>query len=301
VPAEPWRAAALILLCLAVAPDERVGASGYSATADLGDTVVRRVGDQEIRASDVFQLLDMASPGLTADATDELVLMVIVQQEAQREGVDVSDAVLEAEVDRTLAEQRARFAMEVRSDVTLEEFVQARHGWDAPAFREVVRRGVLGNLLLDRVVRLSTFRTTRDELQLILVTDEALAQEIAGKLADGASFSVLARNHSGHPSAPDGGFMPPLPLGVAVPLVGGRETLEPGDFLGPAPITLGDVDYWRIVRLVDRLQGDTQPWSVLGARVEADLEATNVYPDELTLFEAAVADRYAVSDPRSVP
>lgn len=299
--AEPWRAAALVLLCLAVAPDERVGAGGYSATSDLGDTVVRRVGDQEIRASDVFHLLDMASPGLTADATDELVLMAIVQQEALREGVDVSDTVLEAEVERTLAEQRARFAMEVRSDVTLEEFVQARHGWDPPAFREVVRRGVLGNLLLDRVVRLSTFRTTRDELQLILVTDEALAQEVAGKLAEGASFSVLARNHSDHPSAPDGGYMPPLPLGVDVPLVGGRETLEPGEFLGPAPITLGEVDYWRIVRLVDRLVGDTQPWSVLGPRVEADLEATNVYPDELTLFEAAVADRYAVSDPRSVP
>ncbi|RKY19163.1 MAG: hypothetical protein DRQ55_11320 [Planctomycetota bacterium] len=300
VDAKPIVSAAL-LLCLALPVYERITADSYAPTSAQGDVVVRRVGEVEIRSSDVFQLLDLASPGMTNDAVDELVLMSIVKLEAEREGIDIDQAGLEAEVERTLSEQRARFAVEVRSDITLEQFVRVRHGWDADAFRAVVRRGVLGNQLLDRVVRLATFRTTRDELQVILVTDEALAQEIGGKLADGASFRVLAKTHSVHPSGPEGGLMPPLPVGIEVPLVAGREALAPGEVLGPAPITLGEVDYWRIVRLSDRLQGSLKAWPQLRLVVEGDLALQPVHPDELTLFEAAVSDRYAVTDPRSAP
>lgn len=95
--------------------------------------------------------------------------------------------------------------------------------------------------------------------------------------------------------------MPPLPLEVELPLVAGRASLKPGEVLGPAPITLGGKDYWRMIRLVGRRTGDARSWPELSAQVEQDLLDRPIHPDELALFEAAMADRYLVTGPGSAP
>lgn len=279
----------------------RVAASSFGSGLEGADLVVRKVGDVEIRASDVYRMLDLSSPAVLADAASELVLMALVRLAAREEGVDVPAVELEAEVDRAVSEQQARFALEVTTEITLEEFVAERHGWSPEGFREQLRHGILGNMLLDRVVRLNQWRSARDELQIILVQDESMAQEIGSKLAAGASFTVLARNHSSHPSGAEGGFMPLLPASLEVPLVAGREALAVGEFLGPAPITLGGADYWRFVRLVDRMEAMTGDWLAVRDQVEADLSETPLHGDELALFEATMAERYGVSTPASSP
>lgn len=292
-------AALLLFVPQTVAQDGpgRVPAGLYDQGLGRGDPVLRQVGATTIRASDVYRLLDLANPGAVADAVEELTLMALVGEEALREGIDVPADDLEKASAATLAEQRARFAVEVSAELTLEEFVAARHGWTAAQFHEHLRQGVLGNLLLDRVVRLHMWRTPRDELQLILVSDEALAREIGDKLAAGASFDVLARAHSEHPSAEDAGVMPPLPASLQVPLVAGRETLSLGEIMGPDPIDLGGQTTWRIVRLLDRRPADERPWTVLRDELEADLAAEPLHPDELGLFEAAMSARYGGSIP----
>ena len=156
---------------------------------------------------------------------------------------------------------------------------------------------VLASMLRDRVVRLHSYRQPRDELQIILVTEQELADEIAGKLRDGASFSALAKQHSVHPSKAEGGLMPPLVQGLEVPLVAGRERLEPGAWLGPAPISIQETDYLRFVRLVDQLPAETAPWSALRDRVEASLTERSVGPDEVLGFEGALRERYGVRAP----
>ena len=277
----------------------RIAASSFTSGLQGDDLVVRKVGEVEIRASDVYRMLDLSSPAVLAEAASELVLMAMVRLAAQEEGIDVSAVELEAEVDRAVAEQQARFALEVTTEITLEEFVAERHGWSPEAFREQLRHGILGNMLLDRVVRLNQWRSARDELQIILVEDESMAQDIGSKLADGASFTVLARNHSSHPSGAEGGFMPLLPASLEVPLVAGRAALAEGEFLGPAPITLGGADYWRFVRLVERQEAVTGDWPAVREQVEGDLQETPLHGDELALFEATMAERYGVSTPVS--
>jgi hypothetical protein len=281
--------------------DERVPASSFESILGNEDRVVRRVGGVEIRSSDVYHTLELSTPGVVGEAINELVLMTLVRLAAKEEGVDVPSAELEIAVDRTLSEQRARFVLEVSADLTLEEFVAQRHGWTPEEFRGQIRHGTLGNMLLDRVVRLSQWRTARDELQIILVEDESVANEIGDKLAQGASFTVLARNHSTHSSGAEGGYMPLLPADLEVPLVAGRAVLLVGEYLGPAPISLGDRDYWRFVRLVDRKQAVTGDWAALRDQVEADLARSPLHGDELALFEAAMAGRYGVSSPASPP
>ena len=156
---------------------------------------------------------------------------------------------------------------------------------------------VLASMLRDRVVRLHSWRLPRDELQIILVKEPELAEEIAGKLRDGASFSALAKQHSLHPSKDEGGLMPPLAQGLEVPLVMGRERLEPGQWLGPAPLSIQDTDYLRFVRLVDQLPAESAPWSELRARIEVSLEERPVGPDEVLGFEGALRGRYGVRAP----
>jgi hypothetical protein len=284
-----------------VSGPERVSAGAFSSGLEGQDVVVRKVGDIEIRASDVYRMLDLSSPAVLAEATSELVLMALVRKAAQDEGIDVPAAELEAEVNRAVSEQRARFALEVTSEISLEEFVAERHGWSSEQFRAQLRHGTFGNMLLDRVVRLNQWREARDELQIILVEDESLALEIGTKIAAGASFTVLARNHSSHPSGAEGGFMPLLPSSLTVPLVAGRQDLSVGEFLGPAPISLGGNDFWRFVRLVDRQVALTGPWPEVRRLIEDDLLETPLHGDELALFEATMAERYGVSNPLSSP
>ena len=93
--------------------------------------------------------------------------------------------------------------------------------------------------------------------------------------------------------------MPLLPASLEVPLVAGREALAVGEYLGPAPITLGGVDYWRFVRLVDRMEAITGDWSAVREQVETDLAETPLHGDELALFEATMAERYGVATPAS--
>jgi len=277
--------------------DGRVPASELKSLVRHEDVVVRQVGEVEIRASDVFRVLDLAAPALAADVLREMVLTTLAEQEARREGVDVPASELEGSVEEAMAEQRARFALEGAPDMTLEEFLLEFHGMTAEEYQSETRRMVLASLLLDRVVRLQQFRSTRDELQIILVSEKELADEIHQLLGEGASFSVLAKRHSEHPSGTSGGFMPALSQDVSAPVVDGREMLSPGEVLGPAPITLGEQDFWRFLRLVDRHEARQGDWDSLRDLVEADLIENPMNPDEVAIFEARMREEYRVRQP----
>ncbi len=287
-----------VMLCPSQeAPSARVGAEAGGPIARGEDAVVMRVGDVELRRSDVFRMLDLAAPERSGEVLRRMVLTTAAELDAREHGIDVAAAELEQRIEQALAEQRAAFALEIDETVPMEEYLERRHGLNAQAFREEVRRMVLGWMLLERAVRLDQRRAERDILQVLVVDDEALAGELSGQLRGGASFSVLAKRHSMHPSAGQGGDLPPMPADLASPLVEGRASLAPGELLGPEPITLGGRRFWRIVRLVERLAPDPRPWSEQRAEIEAELLIRPVVADELSVFEARAADRYRVSRP----
>jgi hypothetical protein len=159
----------------------------------------------------------------------------------------------------------------------------------------------MASMLLERVVRYDQRTMNRDELQVIVVEDLELAQDLAEKVRKGASFTVLARKHSVHPTAPGGGALPIVPTDSEIPLLAGRRTMAPGDILGPAPITLDTQTFYRILRLVDRLPADDRPWSEVRDVIEAELMTRPLAADELSLFEARMLDRYRVSRPATEP
>ncbi len=288
-------------LPLAQLPAGRQAAATLLRRPASRDFVVREVGDIQIMASDVFSMLDLAAPDLSGEVLANMVLTTVTELEAVREGIDVPEQELTDRVEQALAQQAASFALEGNSSMPLEEYLAQVHGMTGPDYREHVRRGVLSEMLLARVSRLQQLRETRDQLQILLVDDETLALEIEELLNEGASFSVLAKQHSVHGSSAQGGLMPPISLEVTAPMLDGREGLEVGGILGPAPITLGDQDFYRFLRLVERRAPVEGTWTELRGLVEGDLEQNPMNPDEVAIFEARMLARYRVVRPPKTP
>lgn len=296
------RLALLLLAGPAAAQDAgRVGAGSLPPAARGDDAVVVQVGEVGLRRSDVFRELDLAVPARSAEVIRQMVLTTAAQLDAQREGLDVPAGQLEREVEAAIAEQKASFALEVDERIPLEEYLRLRHGMTPEDHRAEVRRMVLASLLLERAVRLDALRGGYDVVQLMVLDDEALAQEVAGQLREGASFAALARQHSRHPSAARGGDLPPVPPDADAPLLAGREALQPGAVLGPEALLDGERRAWRLLRLVERVAPSAAPWAELRARVEDELAARPLEPEELAVFEARIMDRYAVTRPARNP
>lgn len=299
-------AAALLVLLTTSAvaqdePRERLSASDLQPVVRHVDDVVQIVDDVEVRASDVYRMLELAAPQVTSELLAQVVLATLTQIEASAEGVDAPAA----EVERLVALEKQRvldqLAVQGGTPDDLPEFLRVQHGMTVEQYDGEVRRMVLAQLLADRVVRLDQRRLERDELQVLLVEDAALAAEIAAKLAEGASFAALAKQHSVHPTAQQGGFLPPFPVGIPAALVDGRETLTEDAVLGPAPITLEGRDLYRLLRLVRRLPARTEGWDVLRDEIEAEIAQRPVGSEELIIFEARMRDRYRVRRPPRSP
>jgi parvulin-like peptidyl-prolyl isomerase len=279
----------------------RVGAQSLDSLARGDDAVVITVGDIALRRSDVFRLLDLATPARSAEVMRQMVLTTAAALDAQREGIDVPLEALDREIELAVAQQKASFALEVDEHMPLEDYLRLRHGLSPDAYRDEVRRMVLASLLLERAVRLDQMRAATDTVALILVDDEALARDLATQLQAGASFSVLAKKHSKHVSSDAGGELPPIPSDAKIPVLEGRETMQPGELLGPAPITVEGQAMWRIVRLISRHLPTDKPWAELRDGIEAGLAARPMTAEELAVFEARAVDRYRVSTPLVKP
>lgn len=279
----------------------RVGVEDLASLAKGKDDVVVKVGDIELHRSDVFRVLDLAVPGRASEVIRQMVLTTAAQLDASREGIDVPADVAAREVERAIAEQRASFALEVDEHLSLEEYLRVRHGMSPEEHHAEVRRMVLATMFLERAVRLDQLRSGYDQCQIILTEDEKLAREMATQIGQGASFSVLARKNSVHPSAAKGGEVPAVPPGGQAPLLEGRETLQPGGLYGPVPYATDTRSYWRLLRLQERVAPTAAPWSELRASIEAGLAARPLEADELVVFEARSSDRYRVSRPARSP
>lgn len=281
--------------------DLRVGAQSLDSLSRGDDAVVITVGDVALHRSDVFRLLDLATPARSAEVMRQMVLTTAAALDARREGIDVPLEALDREIELAVAQQKASFALEVDEHMPLEDYLRLRHGLSPDAYRNEVRRMVLASLLLERAVRLDQMRAATDTVALILVDDEALARDLVTQLQAGASFSVLAKKHSKHVSSESGGELPPIPTDAKIPVLEGRETMQPGELLGPAPITVEGKPMWRIVRLISRHLATDQPWSELRDGIEAELAAHPMTAEELAVFEARAVDRYRVSTPLVKP
>jgi foldase protein PrsA len=201
---------------------------GALPTTEAGEPIVARVNDvpilkrdfdRQLAAAQSFvkdQGVDPASDkgremlqGIEGQVLDSLIDQEIVSQAAaQRFGIDVSDAELQAKVDEVVTQQggpdKFRESLE-KGGMTHEDFVRD------------LRAQLIWQKMSEKIGQSVPDRAEQVHVRHIQLADEATAQDVLQRLKAGQDFAALARQYSQDLSSRDqGGDLGWLPRGVMV-------------------------------------------------------------------------------------
>lgn len=275
----------------------RVGAEQLRAWSDA-DPVHQRglatVDGVEIGADEVLAKLFSTHTELVYAALESTVRAQVLQLEAERLGVVVDVASLELEVGRVLKTQQDRFAFEAGPDQDFERYVANRYRITPEAYRSVIRREVLEQMLLVRTVRYASRQSERMICRVIVVKEKEKADELAEKLAEGANFARLAEQNSIDRSAVRGGLLAPVARTNGEPLLVGAAALEAGALAPVEPLTNDGVTLFRLLKVERHLPADPRSYAEQRAELEAELEERPVEAIELAEWDRAMRARHSI-------
>ena len=172
---------------------------------------------------------------------DALIEQTILEQEASKLNITISDEDLEATAQENINQGQARFeAWLAENDLTYEEF------------KETLRFQLIANQLFEQVTADISESADQILLRQILVADEAIARDIIAQLKVGVSFIELAENHSiDESNRANGGTLGWFPQGAGLipPEVEALAfTLQQNEVSGPIKTALG----FHIIQLQER-------------------------------------------------
>lgn len=227
-----------IIICAAA-----VGAGAF-ALAERLTGVVATVNGQNISKDDLYRAMYSRVGPATLD---RIIVRVLVEQEAKKAGVSVSDADLKAEIQKIIDEQ---YGSEAMFEATLEYYGMTREG-----FEEEWRTYLTAKKILRPTVSASDeeiqayFEAHREELnqresvalRQIVTASKDEAKAILQELRSGADFADLARQKSTDVASRDNGgdlgkvYRGDLPPGIESVIFG----LEVGEFSEPVKLEGG--------------------------------------------------------------
>jgi len=268
-----------VLACASASAAAQIPVARVNGTVILSDALDRGF-DNELRARNL-NIARMQRPEQVRDikreVLDRLIRDELLWQKARKDGMVVSDA----EVERSLAETKARFE-------SPQAFARgiARDGYDEHSFRDYVRRMlsadraaqalVAGNVVVtdedvERFYRDNPTYFHRPEqvrVHEILIAAPADAdaaaraqarariEELRGQIAAGADFEDIARQYSEHPTRQWGGEHDPVVRGQLAPsLEEAAFTMKPGELSAVLETQAG----FHLLRLDERLPAVTVP------------------------------------------
>ena len=251
-------------------------------SAPLAETV-GWLDERPVTYGAVARYLRTKDPEAFSRALEGLVLERVTRAEAAPLEVKVRPALVTRETDRRMRdwERRVRAAAKEEGGQEIEPalWLQRVAGISVAQLRSWVRDHTEIELLQDRLLRYESLTSPQVEVSILVLKDEAQLRRFRAVAERDGSFPALARKHSLHASAKDGGRVgyPLLPADINDPAV--RDQLfqaEPGRILGPFP-TRGGAETFFQLYLVERVrparQGD---YALMAREVERDLEARPV-------------------------
>ncbi len=262
-----------------------------------GDTILACVDGAEIRASDLYQTFFLENPVRARNALQNEILYILAGKEAHRLGVTVSAGEVDNVVKKTIDDHRQRCASVLSDTVDLEKFVETQYGMSFAEYLLTVRRTAVFNLLLDRLVRFGEMSRRRLQVGVIVVKERLLAEEIRRKLDKGASFHVLAENHSLDRSSSVGGILAPIPVDVNHPLYPLVESVigaKPGDVSAVEPTPYMTETVYRIVKLVADLEPCFDAYGSVADRVEESLGKDLIDLAAIQYWQLNLRSRYKI-------
>jgi parvulin-like peptidyl-prolyl isomerase len=196
-----------------------------------------------------------AQPDYHDRILNALIDKVLILQDAQAQGISVSDADVQASYDQLVNQQGGQ--------AEFDKWLQANL-YTADQFKEELRAGLIANAVQSQVA--ASVPTTAEQVHAreILVATQADADKIVADLTAGADFATEAVNNSIDPSRINGGDLGWFtPTGLTQPEVAQAAfALQPNQISTPIKTALG----FHIIQVLER---DTRP---LSATALADLQ-----------------------------
>ncbi len=257
-----------------------------------GDLTVARVGDAEIRRSDLGDFAIRYFRDQASEALTHLVDERIIAAEAAANRITVPDGLIRSEVEAEVRERENTVRVQYGADVSLERFLRDRYGVTIEGHRRDLERLVRTRLLRDRVVRYHQFSQERVMVLDAVFESRELAASAAESARKGADFGTLAREQG----VRDEVALPPVPRDELSPpeLADAVFALSPGEVSGPIGVTEGDRTLYHIFKLVRRLPARSGSWSDLKGEIETGLSGKPLEPWEYLQWAGRMRTRYRV-------
>jgi foldase protein PrsA len=202
------------------------------------DTVVATVNGEPIRAGELIQ---SSYEWFAATAIEELILERVIEQEARKQGVSVSNAEVEARYKQQLQNAEAQ----VPPGMSLDDFLKRNQFPPSRLFARI-RSQMLVEKLVERQVNLDDFveysqiviriqGNTPEQQEENTPTAEAKAQEAYQKIREGLDFAEAVKEYSEDPFSKDrGGKMNWQNLNFIVPDLRQKlQAMQPGEISEP--------------------------------------------------------------------
>jgi foldase protein PrsA len=202
------------------------------------DTVVATVNGEPIRAGELIQA---SYEWFAATAIEELILERVIEQEARKQGVSVSNAEVEARYKQQLQNAEAQ----VPPGMSLDDFLKRNQFPPSRLFARI-RSQMLVEKLVERQVNLDDFveysqiviriqGNTPEQQEENTPAAEAKAQEAYQKIKEGLDFAEAVKEYSEDPFSKDrGGKMNWQNMNFIVPDLRQKlQAMQPGEISEP--------------------------------------------------------------------
>jgi len=240
---------------------------------DSVDSEVARVGDRAIHKRDLYDRLLETNPQQARDLVDSIVLDLFVADLAERYGVRLTAAEIEAKLAEEEQQLRERLQAEWQGKLDYDRYLLQQFGMDAKEYARWRRLTLARTLYRQYVIRYHAMRDERVQVRFIVASDRAVLEDVRRQVLDGASFSRLALRHSEDESRKDGGLLPPFGPGLAHPITEVALGLQPGAL---SEVFEAEVDGQRrffLVSCLRRIPAETRPFAEVRTTIDEDIKA----------------------------
>ena len=275
-----------------------VAGCGGASTASLSSNDVAVVGEHHVTKDEFQSLMDRAQKSydaqkrpfpkagsteyeqLKGQAITFLVQRAEIEEQAQQQGIDISNAKVDSEVTRYKRQlyggSTARYEKAIKQQGLTDE--QAREEIRVQLISQALYKKITGNVKVSDsdvkayyVSHKSQYgqAATRD-VRHILVTKKALADSLYAQLKGGANFGKLAKRYSKDPGSAAKGGKLTITKGQTVPQFDKTAfSLKTGQLAAPIKTQYG----YHIIQALSPIRPATsQPLSKVSATIKTQLE-----------------------------